>query len=95
MPLQIQRAATVYRMWVNDDVKELCVTHAAAGWLVTQTWFQQGDDVIHGTSLQKTATNQLVTATDLQVVVSDLVTVSALSVEDYNRTYSDQIEVEL
>lgn len=94
MPLQIQRTATVYRLWDDDDIHALFEEHAAAGWLCTLTCLK--DSVVRWqVSLQNSATRQLVTAALGEVIVSDLVTVQAQSVDDYNAGHpNDMIEQE-
>lgn len=83
MPLQIQRTATVYRLWDDDDIRALFEDHAGAGWLCTITCLKD-TVVVWQVSLQNAATRQLVTANRDGVVVSDLVTVQAQTVSEYN-----------
>lgn len=90
MPLQIQRTATVYRLWDSGDVTALFEAHAADGWVCQTTCHKDGDSLTWVVSLQKSDTRQLVTATLSDVVVSDLVTVYAQTVGDYNAANPDQ-----
>lgn len=91
MPLQIQRTATVYRLWVDEDVKALFEDHAAAGWLCTMNCAKDGDQVVWQVSLQNTAARQLATATTHQVVVSDLVSVQPMSLLEYNLAHPENV----
>lgn len=84
MPLQIQRTATVYRLWDDDDVHALFEDHAAAGWLCTLTCMGDGSGLTWQVSLQNSAARQVITAPTSSVVVSDQVTVQAQTVAEYN-----------
>ena len=84
MPLQIQRTATVYRLWDDGDVHELFEDHAAVDWLCTLNCAKDSGVVVWQVGLQNTAARQVVTATRDHVVVSDLVTVVAQTVAEYN-----------
>lgn len=84
MPLQIQRTATVYRLWDDDDLKAVFVDHLPAGWLTTLTFASDGGDPAFRLVIQNSATRQIVQAPLDHVIVSDLVTVVAQSVNDYN-----------
>jgi hypothetical protein len=84
MPLQIQRTATVYRLWDDDDLKALFVDHLPGGWLTTLTYIRDNDVAGFRVMMQNAESRQQVTATLAQVVVSDLVSVVAQSVADYN-----------
>lgn len=95
MPLQIQRTVTVYKLWDDGDVKAACQEHAAAGWIAEQRLIYQDGQPSLSVSLQNTATKQLVTATHTQVIVSDLRSVVAQTVDEYNTANPDNlIEVE-
>ena len=84
MPLVIQRTATVYRLWNNDDVHDLFESHANAGWLCQTTCIKDGDGVTWQVTLQKSDTRQLVQAPLGDVVISDLVTVESQTLLAYN-----------
>lgn len=81
MPLQIQRTASVYRLWDDHDLWELFSVLAATGWVCTVT--AAGAEPV-SVQLQSTSTRQLVSATRSQVVVSDGVTVVAQSLGEFN-----------
>lgn len=91
MPLIIQRTATVYRLWDDDDLRQLFEDHAAADWLCVLNCGKEDGQVTWQVGLQNTAARQVVTALRDQVVVSDLVTVIAQSVEDYNAANPDNM----
>jgi hypothetical protein len=91
MPLQIQRTATVYRLWDDDDVNALFEDHATADWLCTINCAKEDGVVVWRFGLQNTAARQVVTATRDHVVVSDLVTASAQTVADYNAANPDNL----
>lgn len=93
MPLQIQRTATVYRLWDEEDLKAVFVDHLPGGWLTTLTYFKEKDtDVAEfRLTLQNAETRQIVTASLDGVVVSDLVTVVAQTVEQYNAENPDSV----
>ena len=84
MPLVIQRTASVYRLWNDDDVRELFESHANAGWLCTVTCIKDGDGVVWQVTLQNSSTRQLVQAPPSDVVISDLVTVESQTLLAYN-----------
>jgi len=90
MPLQIQRTATVYRLWDDDDIHALFEDHADAGWLCTLTCLKD-TAVVWQVSLQNTAARQFVTAPKSSVVVSDLTTVVAQTVSEYNAANPDNM----
>lgn len=96
MPLQIQRTATVYRLWDEADAKAVCEDHAREGWLAEWKCIRQdGGLLLWVLSLQKTATKQLVSAPESHVIVSDFATVVAQTVEEYNDANLDNmIEVD-
>ena len=87
MPLVIQRSATVYRLWVQSDVSALFEDHAALGWLCTLTCVPP--ELVWQVAMQKAATRQQITAPLTEVVVSDLVSVQAMSVAAFNTAYPD------
>jgi hypothetical protein len=87
MPLVIQRSAKVYRLWVQSDVSALFEDHAAVGWLCTLTCVPP--ELVWQVSMQKAATRQLITAPLAGVVVSDLVSVQAMTVTEFNTAYPD------
>lgn len=89
MPLQIQRPATVYRLWDEADRTALFEAHALVGWLCQATCLKEGDGIKWQASLQKSDTRQLVTASLSEVIVSDLVTVESQTVEAYNSANPD------
>jgi hypothetical protein len=89
MPLVIQRSATVYRLWVQSDVSALFEDHAAAGWLCTLTCVPP--DMVWQVAMQKAATRQQITSPLTEVVVSDLVSVQAMTVADFNAAYPDDV----
>jgi hypothetical protein len=94
MPMVIQRTATVYRLWDHNDFAALFDDHANAGWLCTLTAQKPADVVVKQVALQNTQTRQLVNAQLTDVVVSDLVTVEAQTVAEYNVAHPDNaIEV--
>jgi hypothetical protein len=91
MPLVIQRSAKVYRLWVQADVSALFEDHAAVGWLCTLTCVPP--ELVWQVAMQKAATRQMVTAPLTEVVVSDLVSVQAMTVAEFNAAYpNDAIE---
>lgn len=99
MPLQINRPVTVYRLWNMDDVRECFSVHAEAGWLCSLVCYPDEDrrgklkkpDVQWGVRLQQKRTQ--IAATLDQVLLSDLTTVTVMSLADYNAEYpDDQIE---
>jgi hypothetical protein len=87
MPLVIQRSAAVYRLWVQSDVSALFEDHAAVGWLCTLTCVPP--EMVWQVAMQKAATRQQITAPLPEVVVSDLVSVQAMSVAEFNAAYPD------
>lgn len=89
MPLEIQRTVLVYRLWDDDDVRAVCEDHAAAGWLAMKTCALRDGAVEWHVSLQNAATRQQITAPTSDVIVSDLVTVVAQNVEQYNAANPD------
>lgn len=89
MPLIIQRTATVYRLWDDEDVHALFEDHAAADWLCTLNCGKESDVVTWRVAMQHTANRQVVAALRDEVIVSDLVTVIAQSVQDYNEANPD------
>lgn len=91
MPLVIQRTATVYRLWDDDDVHALFEDHASAGWLCTLTCTKSDSSVVWQVSLQNSSTRQLVQAPRADVVVSDLVTVEAQTLLAYNLAHPDDM----
>lgn len=94
MPLIIQRTATVYRLWDNEDVQIMFEDHAAADWLCQMNCGKESGAVVWRVALQHTEARQVVSALRDQVIVSDLVTVIAQSVDDYNEANPDNpIEV--
>jgi hypothetical protein len=94
MPMVIQRSATVYTLWDRDDLDACLDDHANAGWLCKLHVLKDDEGVVRTVSLEKAATKQSVQAPTTHVVVSDLVTVEALTVLEYNIANPDnQIEV--
>jgi hypothetical protein len=87
MPLVIQRSATVYRLWVQADVSALFEDHAALGWLCTLTCVPP--DMAWRVSMQRSVTRQLIIAPLTEVVVSDLVSVQAMTVAEFNAAHPD------
>ena len=95
MPLQIQRTATVYRLWDDEDLRELFEDHAANDWLCALNCEKEDTVVVWRVGMQNTEARQVVTATRDQVIVSDLVTVLAQNLADYNTANPDNtIEVD-
>jgi hypothetical protein len=84
MPLEIQRTALVYRLWDDADLAALFEAHADADWLCTMTCGKEDGVVVWRVGLQNTAARQHITATRDQVIVSDLSTAFAQTVEYYN-----------
>ena len=89
MPLQIQRTATVYRLWDDDDLRELFEDHAANDWLCALNCEKEDGVTVWRVGLQNTGARQVVTATREQVIVSDFVTVIAQTVDEYNAAHPD------
>ena len=89
MPLQIQRTALVYRLWVQSDVSALFEDHAALGWLCTLTFVPP--ELVWQVAMQKAATRQQIAAPLTDVVVSDLVSVQAMTVAEFNAAYPDDV----
>jgi len=89
MPLVIQRSAAVYRLWVQSDVSALFEDHAALGWLCTLTCVPP--DMVWQVAMQKAATRQQLTVPLTDVVVSDLVSVQAMTVAEFNAAYPDDV----
>lgn len=89
MPLQIQRTVLVYRLWDDGDVTALGEDHAANAWLAMKTWALRDGAVECHVTLQNSATRQQVTAPTCDLIVSDLVTVVAQTVEEYNAANPD------
>jgi hypothetical protein len=87
MPLVIQRSATVYRLWEQTDVSALFEDHAAVGWLCTLTCVPP--ELVWQVAMQKSATRQQLTVPLTDVVVSDLVSVQAMTVAEFNAEYPD------
>ena len=87
MPLVIQRSAKVYRLWVQSDVSALFEDHAALGWLCTLTCVPP--ELVWQVAMQKAATRQQITAPLTEIVVSDLVSVQAMTVAEFNMAYPD------
>lgn len=99
MPIEINRPVTVYRMWDMDDVRQCFEAHAESGWLCSLVCYPDEDHkgkpktvtAVWGVRLQQKRT-QIAATTD-QVLLSDLTTVTAMNLADYNAEYpSDQIE---
>jgi hypothetical protein len=84
MPLQIQRTANVYQLWDDDDLKSVFVDHLEAGWLTTLTYTTVDGVAAFRLTMQNAESRQLVNASLDDVVVSDLVTVIAQTVDEYN-----------
>jgi hypothetical protein len=87
MPLQIQRVATVYQLSNPSDLWAVFQDHLPAGWLTTLTYCkaQESDPApVFRLTMQNSETRQLVTASLSDVIVSDLMTVTAQTVSDYN-----------
>lgn len=91
MALTITRTATVYRLWDNDDLRELFTLHADVGWVCSLVCSADG----WGVRLQNASTRQLISAVLGDVVVSDLVTVESQSVAVYNVAHPDDMIEEL
>ena len=95
MPITISRLASVYRLWDNDDLRECFADHAAVGWVCSLAAYREGDTVVWSVGLQNNASRVQLTAGLGDVVVSDLVTVEALSVAVYNAAHPDDMVEEL
>ena len=91
MPLQIQRTATVYRLWDDQDLAELFDSHAAAGWLCSVSCGLEDQVVVWRVGLQHTANRVHVTALREGVVVSDGTTLVAQTVAEYNTANPDNM----
>lgn len=91
MPLQIQRTATVYRMWNDSDLRECFAVHADAGWVSSLVCAKDGASLVWGVRLQNADLRQQVAATLDDVVVSDGVTVQAFTVAAYNDANPDNL----
>ena len=89
MPLTIQRTATVYRLWDDDDIHALFEDHAAQDWLCVLNCGKEDGVVSWRVGLQNTGARQVIDADRTKVVVSDLVTVIAQTVEEYNAANPD------
>lgn len=93
MALTIQRTATVYRLWDNDDLRDCFEAHAGQGWSCSLVCAKDAGHVVWAVRLQNGELRQVVAADLDQVVVSDGITAEALSVADYNTANPDnQIE---
>lgn len=90
MPLTITRTATVYRLWDNDDLRELFNTHAPSGWVCSLVCHYEDGATVWGVRLQNNDTRQLLSAHLDHLVVSDLVTVTTQTVADYNLANPEQ-----
>ena len=94
MAITFQRTATVYRLWVDADLRELFEVHAAAGWssmLVCHN--EKGAGVEWAVTMQQRGKREVLTAALTDVVVSDLATVEVQTVARFNRAHpDDQIE---
>lgn len=91
MPVTITRTAEVYRLWDDSDVRALFDSHAQAGWLCTLSAFTEDGVVVWQVQLQLSALRQLITAGLADVIVSDTVTVQAMSLADYNAANPDHV----
>lgn len=93
MPLTIQRSATVYRLWEDSDMRECFADHALTGWVCSLVCAKENDATVWAVRLQNADLRQIVSASVGDVIVSDGVTVQALTVADYNTANPDnQIE---
>jgi hypothetical protein len=79
----------VYRLWDDDDLRELFASHADEGWVCSLVCGQEGSEITWAVRLQNNTSRQLLSASLSDVVVSDLVTVVAQSLDDYNAANPD------
>ena len=91
MPLTIQRSATVYRLWDENDLRECFGVHAETGWVCSLVCAKENDTVVWAVRLQHSESRQLISAAVDDVVVSDGVTVQALTVAAYNTANPDNV----
>jgi len=86
--------ATVYRLWVDADLRELFEVHAGAGWSSMMVCHnEKGAGVEWAVTMQRRGKREVLTASLTDVVVSDLATVEAQTVARFNRAHpDDQIE---
>lgn len=91
MPLTITRTASVYRLWDDADIRECFAVHADAGWVCSLVCAKENDTVVWAVRLQHSESRQLISASVDDVVVSDGVTVQALTVADYNTANPDNV----
>lgn len=89
MPVTITRTAEVYRLWDDTDLRALFDSHAQAGWLCTLSAFPQDSVVVWQVQLQLSSNRQLVIGGLADVIVSDTVTVQAMSLAEYNAANPD------
>jgi hypothetical protein len=89
-PLQIQRIATVYRLWDDDELRQCFSDHAAVGWACTLVCFNDGQEKWE-IRLQHNEQKQLLSGDLDGVVVSDMVTVEVMSLMAYNLAHPDNV----
>lgn len=91
MPIQIQRTATVYRLWNTDDLWAVFADHFDAGWATTLIYCKADESAAPAfrLTLQHSETRQIKTAALDEVLVSDLVTVQVMTVAAYNAEHPE------
>lgn len=90
MPLTITRTAQVYRLWDDDDLRTCFADHAEAGWTCSLICYKE-ETVLWGVRLQHNDSRTLLAPATSDVVVSDLVTVQTMSLEEYNSAHPDNM----
>jgi hypothetical protein len=92
MPLTIQRTASVYRLWDDDDLRTCFADHASVGWVCSLVCYQENGQTVWSVRLQNNDTRQLLSIpADDGVVVSDLVTVQTQTLLEYNAANPDNM----
>lgn len=86
MALTITRQADVYRLWLDEDLRQCFDAHAQLGWLCTLVAAAENGVTVWGVRMQLNGSKLPVVAATLDdVIVSDGSTIEVLTLADFNK----------